>query len=63
MYYGYNRDLVAVINAGSGEVEFNGCPGLPEGFLTPLGTTCGPRALFPEIEDFEGTSYTIYKFQ
>ena len=56
---GTDRDLVAVINAGSGTVEFNGCPGLPEGFLTPVGSTCGPR---PEIEDFEPTSYIIYKF-
>ena len=56
---GFNRDLVGVVNAGSGEVEFNGCPGLPEGFLTPVGSTCGPR---PVIEDFEGTSYIIYRF-
>ena len=56
---GFARDLVTTINAGSGEVEFNGCPGLPVGFLTPLGTTCGER---PEIEDFEPTSYTIYRF-
>lgn len=59
--YGYTRDLVAVVNAGSSEIDFNGCPGLPEGFLTPLGTTCGPRELISE-EDFEGTSYAIYKF-
>ncbi len=56
---GFARDLVTTINAGSGEVEFNGCPGLPVGFMTPLGTICGER---PEIEDFEPTSYTIYRF-
>ncbi len=56
---GFNRDLVAVVNAGSGEVEFNGCPGLPVGFLTPVGSTCGER---PPVENFEGTSYIIYRF-
>jgi hypothetical protein len=56
---GFNRDLVGVVNAGSGEVEFNGCPGLPVGFLTPVGSTCGER---PPIENFEGTSYIIYRF-
>jgi len=56
---GFARDLVGVVNAGSGEVEFNGCPGLPEGFVTPLGTVCGPR---PPIADFEGTSYIVYRF-
>ncbi len=58
---GFNRDLVGVVNAGSGDVEFNGCPGLPEGFMTPLGTICGPRELISE-EDFEPTSYTLYRF-
>ena len=58
---GFARDLVTTINAGSSEVEFNGCPGLPEGFMTPLGTICGPRVLIDE-DDFEGTSYTIYRF-
>ena len=57
--FGINRDLVATVNAGSGEVEFNGCPGLPVGFLAPTGITCGER---PEIENFEGTSFTIYRF-
>ena len=42
--YKYRRDLVYVVNAGSGEVEFNGCPGLPEGFLQPTGNTCDARA-------------------
>jgi hypothetical protein len=58
---GFSRDLVAVINAGSGADTFNGCPGLPEGFLAPTGITCGPRQLVSE-EDFEPTSYTIYRF-
>ena len=56
---GFARDLVAVINAGSGAVEFNGCPGLPEGFLAPTGITCGPR---PVIEDVDPTSFIIYRF-
>ena len=56
---GFARDLVTTINAGSGEVAFNGCPGLPVGFLAPTGITCGER---PEIEDFEPTSYTIWRF-
>ena len=56
---GFARDLVTTINAGSGDVEFNGCPGLPVGFLAPTGITCGER---PEIEDFEPTSYTIWRF-
>jgi len=30
---GFARDLVAVVNAGSGDMTFNGCPGLPEGFV------------------------------
>ena len=56
---GFARDLVATVNAGTGEVEFNGCPGLPEGFMFPTGLVCGER---PEVEDFEGTSYTIFRF-
>lgn len=56
---GFARDLVTVINAGSGAVEFNGCPGLPEGFLAPTGITCGPR---PAIADPDPTSYVIYRF-
>ena len=56
---GFNRDLVATVNAGSGEVQFNGCPGLPVGFQAPTGITCGER---PEVEEFEGTSYAIYRF-
>ena len=56
---GFARDLVATVNAGTGEVEFNGCPGLPVGFSAPTGITCGER---PEVEEFEGTSYAIYKF-
>ena len=57
--FGYKRDLVTTVNAGTGEVEFNGCPGLPEGFLAPTGIICGPRA---EIEDPEPTSLTIFRF-
>lgn len=56
---GYTRDLVGVVNAGTGEVEFNGCPGLPEGFAAPTGIICGPR---PPVDEFESTSYTLYKF-
>ncbi len=58
-FRGKDRDLVATVNAGTGEVEFNGCPGLPEGFLFPTGLVCGERA---EVKDFEGTSYTIFRF-
>ena len=43
-----HRNKVYVVNAGSGEVEFNGCPGLPEGFLPPTGQVCGPRAPIAE---------------
>lgn len=61
-------DLVYVVNAGSGEVAFNGCPGLPEGFIAPTSGVnpdapnplkCGPRA---EIKDFDPTSIVGYKF-
>ncbi len=59
--FGVNRDLVATVNAGSGTVEFNGCPGLPVGFFFPTGITCGDRAPIAE-EDFEPTSYTVFRF-
>lgn len=61
-------DLVYVVNAGSGEVEFNGCPGLPEGFIAPTSGAdptapnplkCGPRA---DVKDFDPTSIVGYKF-
>lgn len=58
---GFARDLVGVVNAGSGEVRFNGCPGLPEGFLAPTGLICGPRDPIP-ADEFDPTSYTIYRF-
>lgn len=58
---GFRRDLVYVVNAGTGEVEFNGCPGLPEGFLFPTGFTCGERAPISE-EDFEAGSILGYTF-
>ena len=58
--YGYRkRDIVYVVNAGSGEVQFNGCPGLPVGFQAPTGITCGER---PEVEEFDATSIIGYKF-
>ncbi len=58
----YKRDLVYVVNAGSGEVEFNGCPGLPEGFLPPTGQVCGPRAEIPEKEQ-DATSIIGYRLR
>jgi len=58
----YKRDLVYVVNAGSGEVEFNGCPGLPETFLPPTGQPCGPRAPIAE-EDQDPTSIIGYRLR
>ena len=64
----YKRDLVYVVNAGSGEVEFNGCPGLPEGFLAPTSPVvgedrfCGPRAAIPE-EEQDPTSIIGYRLR
>ena len=58
-WYKSNRDLVTVVNAGSGEVQFNGCPGLPVGFLAPTGLTCGER---PPVDKFDSTSIVVYKF-
>ena len=64
----YKRDIVYVVNAGSGEVEFNGCPGLPEGFLAPtspvVGTDlfCGERAAIPE-EEQDPTSIIGYRLR
>lgn len=63
-------DLVYVVNAGSGEVAFNGCPGLPEGFIAPTSGVdptapnplkCGPRAEISK-KDFDPTSIVGYKF-
>ena len=58
-------DLVYVVNAGSGEVQFNGCPGLPDNFVSPTSDVvgelllCKPRA---EVKDFDPTSIFGYKF-
>ena len=58
-------DLVNVVNAGSGEVEFNGCPGLPDNFVSPTSDVvgklllCKPRA---KVKDFDPTSLVVYKF-
>ena len=54
-----DRDLVAVVNAGSGFVQFNGCPGLPVGFNAPTGIVCEAHA---PVAEFDPTSYTIYNF-
>ena len=67
----YKRDLVYVVNAGSGEVAFNGCPGLPApgeafpgsaGFTAPTGIECGVRDPIAE-EDQDPTSIIGYKFR
>jgi hypothetical protein len=65
-----HNNRVYVVNAGSGEVEFNGCPGLPgpneafpgaNGFLPPTGMECGERAPIAE-EDQDPTSIIGYRF-
>lgn len=56
---GSSIDRVAVVNDGSGTVQFFGCPGLPPVFVAPTGITCGPQN---PVTDFERTSYTIYSF-
>ena len=58
----YKRDLVYVVNAGSGSVEFNGCPGLPVGFVPPTGQACGERAPIAE-EDQDETSIIGYRLR
>ena len=64
----YKRDLVYVVNAGSGEVEFNGCPGLPEGFRAPTSgvvepeVICGERAEIPKSEQ-DPTSIIGYRLR
>tara|TARA_R110002049_G_scaffold13509_2_gene58388 strand:+ start:26383 stop:28020 length:1638 start_codon:yes stop_codon:yes gene_type:complete len=57
-----HKNLVYVVNAGSGEVEFNGCPGLPEGFLPPTGQVCGERAPIAE-DDQDAQSIIGYRFR
>ena len=58
----YKRDLVYVVNAGSGTLEYNGCPGLPEGFIPPTGAVCGERAPIAE-EDQDETSIIGYRLR
>ena len=61
----YKNDLVYVVNAGSGLVEFNGCPGLPDNFVAPTSDVvnklllCKPRAA---IEKVDPTSIAGFKF-
>jgi hypothetical protein len=57
-----HEGLVYVVNAGSGEVEFNGCPGLPETFLPPTGQPCGPRAPVAD-ENKDPTNIIGYRFR
>ena len=57
-----HENLVYVVNAGSGEVEFNGCPGLPVGFLPPTGQVCGERAEVAE-DDKDPQSIIGYRFR
>ena len=58
-WYKSNRDLVTVVNAGSGEVQFNGCPGVPDDFNAPTGIVCSER---PPVDKFDATSVVVYKF-
>lgn len=60
-WYRSQRDLVYVVNAGSGLVQFNGCPGLPATFLAPTGITCNAHLPVDE-KDLDDTSVVGYKF-
>jgi hypothetical protein len=57
-----HNNLVYVVNSGSGEVQFNGCPGLPVGFLPPTGQVCGERPPVAE-ENKDSQSIIGYRFR
>ena len=58
----YKRDLVYVVNNGSGRSTFNGCPGLPPGFLPPTGLPCLDRD--PIVgSDFDPESIIGYRLR
>ena len=57
-----HRNLVYVVNSGSGEVQFNGCPGLPVGFVPPTGQVCGERPPVAE-DDKDPQSIIGYRFR